>query len=500
MLPAVIGQRSSARLHPRYLSLNRWERCLLRNNISEQLPAPVPPLDCRTRVTQLASGVHCCFSEETDQSRLFGYSTNILRQTFLLAGSVHVKLVVHSSTHSSRYQPWSRSPSPSSPRSHKSDIMCDGSAGTKNVDVPSGDRGPRGQTTVFGGNHHRRRDDTSGHRYGRRDVNEWTPHRDARNDMPESRQTHENNDYSRDRVSPQGVYDQPGRPWYSPHQRANTADRYRPRSVSPIWARSPSPPVSLEDRLTATLSREQKRKERRERKVLKRKRSSPPSDGEEFGSDFAQVIGIGNVGENGVESESLPIPFVAPSALPAQAPITAAVAHKAVAASGDYVCDGSGDEDIAPIGPRPPCSGQTENGKSIDYGKALMPGEASAMASYVQDGKRIPRRGEIGLESTEIESFEDQGYVMSGSRNRRMEAVRIRKEHQIYSAEELAALNQFSHEEKNAREKRILNDFRALVASKLGDQISVQPQAHPSSTSAAMEGIGAARPPLPPPT
>ena len=38
------------------------------------------------------------------------------------------------------------------------------------------------------------------------------------------------------------------------------------------------------------------------------------------------------------------------------------------------------------------------------------------MAAYVEEGKRIPRRGEIGLTSREIEDFEDVGYVMSGSR------------------------------------------------------------------------------------
>ena len=38
------------------------------------------------------------------------------------------------------------------------------------------------------------------------------------------------------------------------------------------------------------------------------------------------------------------------------------------------------------------------------------------MAAFVADGKRIPRRGEIGLTSDEIASFEAKGYVMSGSR------------------------------------------------------------------------------------
>lgn len=51
-----------------------------------------------------------------------------------------------------------------------------------------------------------------------------------------------------------------------------------------------------------------------------------------------------------------------------------------------------------------------------DFGKALLPGEGAAMAAYVAEGKRIPRRGEIGLTSEEIASYESVGYVMSGSR------------------------------------------------------------------------------------
>lgn len=51
-----------------------------------------------------------------------------------------------------------------------------------------------------------------------------------------------------------------------------------------------------------------------------------------------------------------------------------------------------------------------------EMGRALLPGEGAAMAAYVADGKRIPRRGEIGLTSGEIESYEAVGYVMSGSR------------------------------------------------------------------------------------
>ena len=55
-------------------------------------------------------------------------------------------------------------------------------------------------------------------------------------------------------------------------------------------------------------------------------------------------------------------------------------------------------------------------GRRVDYGKALLPGEGAAMAAYVAEGRRIPRRGEIGLTSEEIASYETVGYVMSGSR------------------------------------------------------------------------------------
>lgn len=89
------------------------------------------------------------------------------------------------------------------------------------------------------------------------------------------------------------------------------------------------------------------------------------------------------------------------------------------------------------------------------------------MAAYVADGKRIPRRGEIGLSSSEISKYEEDGWVMSGSRHRRMEAVRLRKENQIYSAEEKRALAMFSKEERQKRENKILGEFRELVTEKL---------------------------------
>ena len=49
-----------------------------------------------------------------------------------------------------------------------------------------------------------------------------------------------------------------------------------------------------------------------------------------------------------------------------------------------------------------------------------------------------------------------------------MNAVRIRKENQIYSAEEKRALLMYNHEEKMARETEILAGFKDMVAKKFG--------------------------------
>lgn len=127
----------------------------------------------------------------------------------------------------------------------------------------------------------------------------------------------------------------------------------------------------------------------------------------------------------------------------------------------------SSDTEDVPIGPElKPHTTLTHR----EMGKALLPGEGAAMAAYVAEGKRIPRRGEIGLTSNEIEQFESVGYVMSGSRHRRMEAVRIRKENQIYSADEKRALAMFSKEERQKRENLILGQFRDMVKSKLAEK------------------------------
>lgn len=120
------------------------------------------------------------------------------------------------------------------------------------------------------------------------------------------------------------------------------------------------------------------------------------------------------------------------------------------------------------VGPEPPLPHAALQGgdKPLDFGHALLPGEGAAMAEYVKAGKRIPRRGEIGLTSDEIVNYEKSGFVMSGSRHRRMEAVRLRKENQIYSADERRALASFNQEERSKRESKILSSFRQMVYQK----------------------------------
>jgi len=126
--------------------------------------------------------------------------------------------------------------------------------------------------------------------------------------------------------------------------------------------------------------------------------------------------------------------------------------------------DDEDEDEVGIIGPILPQKVQLSH---KELGTQLLKGEGEAYAAYIAEGKRIPRRGEIGLTSTEITKYEDDGWVMSGSRHRRMEAVRLRKENQIYSADEKRALAMFSKEEREKKENKILGQFREMVHQKL---------------------------------
>lgn len=154
---------------------------------------------------------------------------------------------------------------------------------------------------------------------------------------------------------------------------------------------------------------------------------------------------------------------------PPPVPAAALAASTSAAQPAD---DDSDDE----VGPQPLY--KASSSKKIDerqYGGALLRGEGSAMAAFLQDGTdvRIPRRGEIGLTSDEIEQYEDVGYVMSGSRHRRMNAVRMRKENQVISAEEKRGILKLQQEERERREAILREEFQELVNEKLKAQVEL---------------------------
>ena len=127
----------------------------------------------------------------------------------------------------------------------------------------------------------------------------------------------------------------------------------------------------------------------------------------------------------------------------------------------------SSDEEEA-IGPQPlPSLSMPTAGGPAQYGKALLPGEGAGMAQFVQNNLRVPRRGEIGIDSDKISRLEQEGYVMSGSRHARMNAVRMRKENQVYTTEEKRALAVLALEERQKKELEIVSSFRADLQKQL---------------------------------
>ena len=140
------------------------------------------------------------------------------------------------------------------------------------------------------------------------------------------------------------------------------------------------------------------------------------------------------------------------------------------------VPDGEDDDsEDESVGPQPLNVKTSSSRQKVDerqYGGALLRGEGSAMAAFLKDGTdvRIPRRGEIGLSSDEIAAFETVGYVMSGSRHRRMNAVRMRKENQVITAEEKRGMLKLQQEERQRHEAILREEFQQLVEEKLKSQ------------------------------
>jgi hypothetical protein len=130
--------------------------------------------------------------------------------------------------------------------------------------------------------------------------------------------------------------------------------------------------------------------------------------------------------------------------------------------------DGFIDESVGPQPIRVELDKKDE--KKFYAGTDLNQMEKEAFSKYVQDGKRIPRRGEVGLTSDEIERYESLGYVMSGSRHKKMNAARIKKEAQVYTAEEKRALAIYNLEEQQRRERNIINEMKAIWQTSQKDE------------------------------
>ena len=93
----------------------------------------------------------------------------------------------------------------------------------------------------------------------------------------------------------------------------------------------------------------------------------------------------------------------------------------------------------------------------------INPKEAHLFAKYIKEGKRIPRRGEVGITSEQIAYYESVGYVMSGSRHKKMNAIRQKIEGKVYSTEDKRALVLFNLEESLKKEKKIIDNFKTII-------------------------------------
>ena len=222
--------------------------------------------------------------------------------------------------------------------------------------------------------------------------------------------------------------------------------------------------------------RRRERRDREHRRRRKRRRSPTPGSSSDSGSRSASEREAADRARGEVDAAAGGGAAGASMAPPPTVDVAVAdVAAGAIAPAAAAVADGGSSSDDDMIGPRPaaaddvalPAAAAADAGK-MDYGGHLLAGEGTAMAAYVQSGERIPRRGEIGLTANEIQSYEDEGYVMSGSRHARMNAVRLRKENQVYSAEEQRALALINFEEKAKREAKVLEDLKKLVDRTVG--------------------------------
>jgi len=251
--------------------------------------------------------------------------------------------------------------------------------------------------------------------------------------------------------------------------------------VARIWADSPPPSADLDayERAGAVLA---------ERKKGKRKRAAARTAEAEAAAEAARAAELAGADEEEGCEDGSGGAEDGPDAK--RAPVAPSAQDDAEGAAGDEDDDESSDDDF---GPMPLQGGMAEGGSALGgaggrYGGALRPGEGDKMAAFVQANKRVPRRGEVAYSGEQIVDFERQGYVMSGSRNQRMNAVRIRKENQVYSAEEKAALMRAQEE----RDREVREQSLASLA-KLAEEHAARPLPRSLQERARQAAAGGAK-------
>ncbi|KAI8882229.1 hypothetical protein K501DRAFT_273847 [Backusella circina FSU 941] len=102
---------------------------------------------------------------------------------------------------------------------------------------------------------------------------------------------------------------------------------------------------------------------------------------------------------------------------------------------------------------------ERRNGKresSRNYCMTLIPGECSAMAAYLQQGKRIPCSDEIALSGDDIANFERLSYIMSGTST-------YSKRKPNHSAGKKRSALRYVREQKTKYENEIFSNFRQMA-------------------------------------
>ncbi|KAF8514165.1 ras-induced vulval development antagonist-domain-containing protein [Gautieria morchelliformis] len=253
------------------------------------------------------------------------------------------------------------------------------------------------------------------------------------------------------------------------HSKPHRRSRKRDRSPSTSYSDSSSSEEERRrrEKKARKKAKEQDRAERggHKRSRPERRRSSEDEDESRGRNEDrrreARSVGRTHSPEEDEEDEWVEKGTSSKAFVPVPASSVTEVAHFAMAA-------GNHDSDTE-VGPQPLTKASTSKVDERSYGGALLRGEGSAMAAFLAEdtNARIPRRGEIGLTSDEIASYESVGYVMSGSRHRRMNAVRMRKENQVISAEEKRGILKLQKEERERREEVLREEFKELVDERL---------------------------------